>query len=324
MFSDDAFTERQKKSRTDENLMKTVAILLAAYNGEKWIREQIDSVLNQKDVAVTVFVSLDLSTDKTMDILNSYSNNKVILLSYAQRFGAAAPNFYHLIKSVDFSVFDYIALSDQDDIWLADKMNAAINKLESEDAVAYSSNVTAFWANGRKRAVIKATPQRKYDYLFESPGPGCSFVMKKEFALEFQNYMKDKDLLIQKLDWHDWAIYAYARSKNYKWIIDSKSYMLYRQHSNNQLGANSGINQFVKRMNDILNGYGIHQTVNIIHFLNIENENFVKNWLNQGRNGYLYLSKKSRLCRRRKKDQVLFWFSCVLMWLKNVPMESEK
>ena len=49
-------------------------------------------------------------------------------------------------------------------------------------------------------------------------------------------------------------------------IIDSKSYMLYRQHSSNQLGANSGINQFVKRMNDILNGYGIHQTVNHIFF----------------------------------------------------------
>lgn len=304
--------------------MIKVAILLAAYNGSKWINEQIDSILSQKEVDITIYVSCDLSTDNTLEIINSYPKGKVILLSYGKKFGAAAPNFYRLINDVSFNEYEYIALSDQDDIWLDDKIISAINKLENENAVAYSSNVTAFWEDGTKKTVIKATPQRKYDWLFESPGPGCSFVMKKSFAIEFQNYIKDKDCLLKKLDWHDWVIYAYARSKNYKWFIDSESHMLYRQHLNNQLGANSGTKQFSKRVKDIMSGYGIHQTVNTIHFLNIENDVFVKKWLGRNRKGYYYLSTKAGFCRRRIKDQILFWFSCILMLIKNIPMEGEK
>ena len=304
--------------------MKKIAILRAAYNGEIWIKEQIDSILSQKEVQVTIYISLDLSTDKTIDVIQSYPKEKVILLSYGEKFGAAAPNFYRLIKDVDFSGFDYIALSDQDDIWLEDKMISAVNKIEEENAVAYSSNVTAFWADGTKKTVIKATPQKKYDYLFEGPGPGCSFVMTKELAIEFQNYIKDKSSLLNKLDWHDWLIYAYARSRNYKWFIDEESHILYRQHSNNQLGANSGAKQFKKRVNDILTGYGIHQTVNTIHFLRIEENEFVQKWLNQKRKGYFYLFRKFKNCRRRRKDQILFGISCVLMMIKNIPMEIEK
>ena len=301
--------------------MYNVCVLLAAYNGESWIKTQIDSILKQKDVNVKIFVSCDLSTDNTLKILESYSNNDVELLPYGQKFGAAAPNFYRLIDDVNYSEFDYIALSDQDDIWLEDKIISAINIMEKEKAVAYSSNVTAFWSDGTERVVIKATPQRKYDFLFESPGPGCSFILKKDFALEFQSYMKERKVLLKQLDWHDWVIYAYARSKNYTWYIDPESHMLYRQHSNNQLGANSGFKQFSKRVDDILTGYGIHQTVRTIHFLNIEQDPFVRKWLGKGRKGYCYLSLKSNWCRRRKKDQILFWFSCILMFMKNIPME---
>lgn len=302
--------------------MNKIAILLAAYNGEKWIKEQIDSIFAQKGVDVTIYVSLDLSTDKTIDVLESYPKEKLILLPYGNRFGAAAPNFYRLINDVDFSEYDYIALSDQDDIWLDDKLISAIQKIEIEKARGYSSNVTAFWSDGTQKTIIKARPQRKYDYLFESPGPGCSFVMKNDFARELQNYIKNKTDILKKLDWHDWMIYAYARSRNYKWFIDEDSHMLYRQHSNNQLGANSGIKQFQKRVNDILSGYGIQQTVYTIHFLGMEENKFVKKWLNNNRQGYLYLSLKSKYCRRRKKDQILFWFSCLLMMIKNIPMES--
>ncbi len=305
-------------------MRKRIAVLLAAYNGEKWIKQQIDTIVSQKEVEVAVYVSLDLSKDDTQKILNLYPNNKVITLPYGEKFGAAAPNFYRLIRDVNFSDFDYIALSDQDDIWLEDKITSAIKKIESENAVGYSSNVTAFWPSGTKKTIVKATPQKKYDYLFEGPGPGCTFVMKKEFAIEFQNYIKESLGLLNKLDWHDWLIYAFARCNNYKWIIDKESHMLYRQHLNNQLGANSGLKQFMKRVNDILSGYGIHQTVNTIHFLKMEENEFVIKWLNKKRKGYLYLFSQAKYCRRRKKDQVLFCFSCLLMMIKNIPMETNR
>ena len=117
--------------------MYKIAVLLAAYNGEKWIKEQIDSILNQESVDVKLFISCDLSTDKTMDLLTSYNSEKISILPYGERYGAAAPNFYRLIREVSFSDFDYIALSDQDDIWLSDKLISAINCIEESHAVAY-------------------------------------------------------------------------------------------------------------------------------------------------------------------------------------------
>lgn len=301
--------------------MFKIAVLLAAYNGEKWIKEQIDSILNQSDVDVKLYISCDLSTDTTMEILKYYNDDRIMVLPYGERYGAAAPNFYRLLKDVSFNDFDFVALSDQDDIWLYNKISSAIRNIKGNNAVGYSSNVTAFWPDGRKRTVIKSTPQRKYDFLFESPGPGCSFVMTSSFAMEFQAYIQNKGECLQKLDWHDWVIYAYARSRNYKWFIDKNSYMMYRQHNNNQLGANSGFKQFKKRVNNIVSGYGINQSLITVKFLEMENNGFVKKWYMNGRNGYLYLASKSLMCRRRRKDQILFSLSCIVMYIHNTKME---
>ena len=90
--------------------MKNVAVLLASYNGIKYIKEQIDSILNQDEVEVTIFISDDLSTDGTIDYLhNIYKDEKrLTYLNSNQKFGGAAKNFYRLIKDVNFSDFDYI------------------------------------------------------------------------------------------------------------------------------------------------------------------------------------------------------------------------
>lgn len=295
--------------------MKKIAILLTAYNGEKWIGEQIDSILRQNDVDIHIFVSCDLSTDNTINVLEGYQNKKFSILPYGERFGAAAPNFYRLFRDVDCSEYDFVALSDQDDIWLVDKIISAVNILVNSSYVGYSSNVTAFWENGNKRDLIKATPQREYDYLFEGPGPGCSFVLKSSFFKEFQDYIIDKNTLLMSLDWHDWLLYAFARSNGYPWYIDINSHMLYRQHMNNQLGANSGFKQFKKRVVQILSGYGIDQTIKTIIFLNMLENKFVKSWYVENQINYMRLAFNSSKCRRRIKDRFIFCCSCLLMSL---------
>lgn len=299
-------------------MIKKIAVLLAAYNGEKWISEQLKSITDQISVDITVFISCDLSTDNTIKIIKELNNEKIKLLPYGEKFGAAAPNFYRLIKDVDFAGFDYVAFSDQDDIWLDDKLFSGIEKLQRENADAYSSNVIAFWANGKKKEIVKATPQKKYDYLFEGPGPGCSFILTTEFAEEFKNYIQDKDRWnkLKELDWHDWLIYAYARKNGYKWVIDSNSHMLYRQHSDNQLGANSGFKQLKKRVKDVLSGYGISQSLKTVDFLNMRNDAFVSKWWVNNKVRYFKLAKYSELCRRRNRDVFLFFCSCILMTLK--------
>jgi len=254
--------------------MYKIAILLATYNGVKFLKEQIDSILNQNKVDVTIFISDDLSTDSTLNYLqNIYKNNKrLIYLESNQKFGGAAKNFFRLIKDVDFLNFDYISLSDQDDIWNEDKLIQAIKIIEEKQIDVYSSNVLAFWENGKRVLIDKSQSQKKYDFLFSSAGPGCTYVMKKEFLSDFKNKTLEKNILLNQIDLHDWLLYAYARTNNYKWFVDNVPSMMYRQHNNNEFGANSGFGTFKKRWNKARNGWYRKQILNIAMFCEYENK----------------------------------------------------
>lgn len=292
-------------------ILHSIAVLLAAYNGKKWLVKQIQTILDQKTVDLHLYISIDLSTDNTFNIASDIAknNHKITILPYGVQYGSAAPNFYYLLNTVPIEDYDYIALSDQDDIWLEDKLSHAISVLEKQNCSGYSSNVTAFWENGKERTIKKSYPQMEFDYLFEGPGPGCSFVLKKAFAIALK-----KDLaLLKKFDWHDWLIYAYARTNAYKWVIDDASYLLYRQHANNQLGANSGLFAFFKRVSNIYSGYGINQTLAIIQFLGLEDNTFIKKWYKEKKINYIILALNSKKCRRKNMDKLFFFISCIIM-----------
>lgn len=228
--------------------MKKIAVLLAAYNGTRWIGEQIASILQQENVDVTIYISVDLSTDGTHQLCKSLcgSNNRIIVLPYGERFGGAAANFYRLIKDVDFSEFDFISLADQDDIWNKDKLCTGIQYLAKYDA--YSSNVDAFWENGKSIVIKKSQPQVEYDFLFEAAGPGCTYIINTRCALAFKEFIINNWSQVSKIDYHDWLFYAFARSYGYSWFIDPKAGMRYRQHENNQVGANHSLKAALKRL----------------------------------------------------------------------------
>ena len=238
-----------------------VAILLAAYNGNKWISEQLDSIFNQKKVQIDIYVSLDISTDKTMEVLESTrnTNNNLHILPYGQKFGGAAKNFYRLIKDVDFSNYDYVAYADQDDIWSDDKLYHGIKTMKINNAKAYSSDVIAFWPDGRKKLIKKSYPQRRYDFIFESAGPGCTYIFKTTNLLIFKNFLLSNWKEISTVDYHDWLSYSFFRANGFKWLIDNKPKMLYRQHENNQLGANFSLKGYLSRFRLIINGWYFKQ-----------------------------------------------------------------
>ncbi len=229
--------------------MNKVAVLLAAYNGEQWIQEQISSILKQKNVDVTLFISIDQSSDNTLMLCEelALSEPRINLLPYGDIFGGAALNFYRLIKDVDFTSFDYISFADQDDIWLEDKLQRASLFLEKYDI--YSSNVIAFWPNGKAVLINKAQPQVKYDFLFEAAGPGCTYVIHRDVAIEFKKFIVSKWQEVKKIELHDWLFYSFSRVKNFQWVIDERPGMYYRQHQNNQVGANNTMAGAVKRLN---------------------------------------------------------------------------
>ena len=286
---------------------KKIAVLLASYNGVKYIKEQVDSILNQKEVDVTIFISDDLSTDKTIEYLQDiYKDFKnIVYLTSGSKFGGAGKNFFRLIKDVDFSSFDFVSFVDQDDIWYEDKLIRAIKMIEDKQIDAYSSNVLAFWEDGKEMVINKSSSQARYDYLFEAAGPGCTYVLKKDLAISLQNFICDNWEDVNKVELHDWFIYAFARENNYKWHIDEKPSMRYRQHTSNQVGANDGLKAKLKRLKKVFSSWYREEIIKIIKVLRLENKyKFSKYILNKSYLNNLLLLKYSFEFRRNKKEKL--------------------
>ena len=286
---------------------KKIAVLLASYNGTKYIKEQVDSILNQKEVDVTIFISDDLSTDKTIeylqDIYKDYEN--IVYLPSGSKFGGAGKNFFRLIKDVDFSSFDFVSFVDQDDIWYEDKLIRAIKTIEDKQLDAYSSNVLAFWEDSKEMIINKSSSQARYDYLFEAAGPGCTYVLKKDLAISLQKFISENWENVNKVELHDWFIYAFARENNYKWHIDEKPSMRYRQHTSNQVGANDGLNAKLKRFKKVFSSWYREEIIKIIKVLRLENKYKVSKYiLNKSYLNNLLLLKYSFEFRRNKKEKI--------------------
>jgi len=295
--------------------MKKIIVLLAAYNGEKYIKEQILTIVNQSLKPHLIIVNLDKSSDKSQEIIeNCISEYPIIkLLSSKKTFGSSASNFFHLLLNVDLTNIDYIALADQDDLWREDKLEKAIPKLE-QGYDGYSSNVEAFWDDGRKHVLVKNQSQQNFDYLFESAGPGCTFVFTNKLANELQSFLKiNKDEIFQMKHYHDWLIYAFARTNSFKWFIDSYLSMQYRQHSQNVLGAHVGFSGFLVRFKKILIGKGFDQVIRLIKLFKLEKDPFVRKWYPLSRLGFIKLALYAPQCRRRLREKIYFIFLCFLL-----------
>jgi len=295
-----------------------VAVLLAIFNGIQHLQEQLESILKQENVAVEVFVSVDVSSDGSEQWIEekALSDARIHVLSHGQRFGGAAPNFFRLIREVDFSSFDYLSLADQDDIWLPQKLSAGIEMLKKSKADAYSSNALAFWADGKEALIDKAQAQVQWDYLFEAAGPGCTYILTQRLALALQVILFNKPKDSQAIGLHDWFIYAFARASGYLWVIDHAAWIRYRQHAKNQVGVNSGIKAFMHRAHKVTSGWALSQSILIAQFIGSGNTPFVKSWSSGKPLALLKLAFHSWQCRRRLKDKTLFFFSCLLMAAK--------
>lgn len=224
-------------------------VLMATHNGERWLPDQLRSIYDQIGVSVKVVANDDASTDGTRSLLEQWEKLRGLeqLTAGGMRLGSANKNFLRLIRDVDIGAAEYVALADQDDVWYNDKLAHAIGCLEETGFSAYSSDVEAFWPN-RTRIVKKSHPQKAWDHLFSSPGPGCTFVFRRALFLEIQAWVAVNMESLSRMWVHDWILYAYARSRGHRWIIDDYVSMRYRQHDSNEIGANLGWNAIRARM----------------------------------------------------------------------------
>jgi rhamnosyltransferase len=242
-----------------------VSVLLATYNGLAYVSEQVESILKQSASVVRIFVSDDQSTDGTWQWLQqkASADPRIELLPHAPKFGNAARNFYRLLCDADFADFDYVAFSDQDDIWLDNKLSLSIQKSREHNAAVVSSNVIAMWQDGRKKLIRKSHGQRRLDFLFGSAGPGCTYLMTRDCASELRDFLLRHRSEVDQVQFHDWMIYAWARSHGMKWHIEASPTMLYRQHESNEYGANSGLKAFRRRLSQVRSGWYREQILKI-------------------------------------------------------------
>lgn len=230
-----------------------IAVYLAAYNGVEYLSVQVETILRQINVDVTIFVSVDLSSDGTeayADYLAA-TYQRVHVLQHGKTFGSAASNFFRLLLEVDFSEFEYVSFADQDDIWNPDKLSRQVVIAREERAEGVSSNVVAFWPDGIERLVVKSQPLRKMDYLFESAGPGCTFLMTPWLVGEVKKQLLDEVSPARHVALHDWLTYAICRAHGRKWVIDPIPTLMYRQHQSNVIGANIGLRAKLARISKV-------------------------------------------------------------------------
>lgn len=233
-----------------------ILILTATWNGALWLDDQLGSFAAQRHVEVKVVISDDKSTDATAEVLEAWSRrlDLTILPSYGERFGNANGNFMRLVRDAPMLDCDFVCFSDQDDIWVSEKLNRAVSRLQETGSDAYSSNVTAFWEDGRERLIVKSQRQRPLDHLFESAGPGCTFVLTKQAFLRLRNWATARQTPLAEVRVHDWTIYAFGREDGWRWIIDDFSGVRYRQHALNEIGANIGFKSALRRFYYLVGG----------------------------------------------------------------------
>ena len=167
-------------NRTDMNYVPQVTVLMSTYNGEGFLREQLDSIINQQSVNVKLRVRDDGSTDNTIDTLLEYADK--IDLTRGRNMGVGN-SFMQLVYSAGFDS-DYYAFSDQDDIWMSNKLAAAINKLDGVKGPAlYASNQLLVDAGGQEMSIrYESNPGSGWEQTIRHNYMcGCTMVWNKEF-----------------------------------------------------------------------------------------------------------------------------------------------
>jgi len=226
-----------------------VAILLATYNSELYIGEQINSIIDQSYKDWVLYISDDGSIDNTPMIIKEYSckqPDKIKTLSMNKKFGAASKNFFFLLKNVYADLFFFC---DQDDVWdkkkiekyvlLYEDLNVNMQQkpvLIHSDLTVVSSNLDIIHVSMKEYSFLPKEASNPYFYLTMNNITGCSMCINitcKEFLFEYCN-----ETILEKAIMHDWFLGLITSFMGHIVYID-EPLILYRQHKNNLVGATS-------------------------------------------------------------------------------------
>lgn len=219
-----------------------VTIILSTYNGEKYIKNQIDSLLRQTYKNWKLVVRDDGSKDSTLEILESYRKkypNQIQILPDISNKGVKE-SFFSLIWSLDLNT-DYLMFCDQDDIWLDNKVERTLffmKEKEKESKKAILLHTDQFIVNDDLNIISKSSKiffninikNNNFENLIINPiVTGCTMMVNRKLLEELQRL---KLLSLQKIYLHDYAISLIASLIGEIYYLP-ESTMYYRVHSNN-------------------------------------------------------------------------------------------
>lgn len=216
-----------------------VAVLMSTYNGEKYIREQIDSILSQSgEFDLDLWVRDDGSIDSTQNILREYTQQGK-LQWYTGENLRSAHSFLDLVKKC--KGYDYYAFSDQDDYWMPNKVQTGVNSLTNLDnsiPALYFANAELVGSNLEPwgRNVYVSVPRTDFETLCCAGGYlGCTMIFNSALAKKIQDKPMPGKILM-----HDFYVALLCSVFDGNILYDSKAYMKYRQHENNVIGVVKG------------------------------------------------------------------------------------
>lgn len=204
-----------------EKIMTSVCI--ATYNGEKFIKQQIETILNQTYEIDEIIISDDNSTDKTLKILSEFKNNKIKIIKNNKK--GVVSNFENALKNCFGEI---IFLCDQDDIWVNTKVEVLIKKMKSYDIINhnaiiyfeknnYTLDKTFFQLRNSKSGFLRNLYKTRY--------LGCCMVFNRkilEKALPFPD----------GIEMHDWWLGLIGESYGKSLFLD-ENLIFYRRHESN-------------------------------------------------------------------------------------------
>jgi glycosyltransferase involved in cell wall biosynthesis len=231
-----------------ENIKKQepeVTILLATFNGERYLADQIESIVSQTYTNWRLLISDDSSNDGTFEILKLYQKkyaDKVRILDSPVSYGCARDNFFYLMNNADSG---YIMLCDQDDVWLPSKIEITLNRMKQLEAAFGADCPILVFTDLEvvdEDLNLKASSFMRFSHLsgdrtslnnllIQNIATGCTIMVNKSLLGISQNYKDSKQILM-----HDWwlALVASALGKiEYINVPPIK----YRQHEANAVGA---------------------------------------------------------------------------------------
>lgn len=228
--------------------METVCILLSTYNGERFLNDQLHSLLNQKGVNTYLIIRDDGSTDSTISIIKEWKLCYPNWIFYEEGTNLGSTKSFSVLLGTALKKFpnvQYFSFCDQDDIWLENKLAVAIEHLtKSKDSVPalYFSNlevvdvtlnkIELFW---RKNEVQVSKPGS----LVQNFASGCTEVFNKAAAVTYIRHVT------AEVSFHDYFMYQMCLFLG-EVVYDDTPHILYRQHGNNQVGKKRSILRYIQ------------------------------------------------------------------------------